>query len=119
MHIPPSGTNQYVKHAWVAHIDNQCVGHIHLFVEPENKIKFLDAWVHSEYRKKGIFRKMWDIRWNFVQQHYIGYTAYAWCKPTSLPLLIENGFKKGDNCVYVEKIIKDKIPLYEKCFVSC
>ena len=40
-----------------------------------------------------------------VQQQYKGYKAYAWCKPMSLPLLIEKGFKKGDNCVYVEKII--------------
>ena len=105
MHIPPSGTDQYVKHAGVAHIKNQCVGHIHLFVEPENKIKFLDAWVHSEYRKKGIFRKMWDIRWNFTEQNYKGYKVYAWCLPKSLPLLIEKGFNKGDDCIYVEKTI--------------
>jgi len=105
MHIPPSGTNQYVKHAWVAHIDNKCVGCIHFFLEPENKIKFLDAWVLENYRRQGIYRKLWDTRWDFVQQHYKGYKAYAWCKPMSLPLLIEKGFDEGDNCVYVEKTI--------------
>jgi hypothetical protein len=31
--------------------------------------------------------------------------VYAWCKPMSLPLLIEKGFKEGDTCVYVEKKI--------------
>ena len=72
----------------------------------EDKIKFLDAWVHKDHRRKGIFRKLWDIRWNFVQQNYKGYKAYAWCKPMSLPLLIEKGFKEGETCVYVEKIIE-------------
>ena len=105
MHIPPSGNSQYIKHAWVAHIDNQCVGYTHFLLEAEKTIKFLDAWVHENYRRKGIFRKLWNIRWDFVQQQYKGYKAYAWCKPMSLPLLIEKGFKKGDNCVYVEKII--------------
>jgi len=105
MHIPPSGTDQYVKHSWIAHIDNQCVGHTHLHVEPENRIKFLDAWVHPDHRRKGIFRHMWDTRWNYVKENFPGYTAYAWCKPMSLPLLIEKGFKKGDTCVYVEKKI--------------
>ena len=105
MHIPPSGTTQYIKHAWVAHIDNQCVGHIHLWQESNKQLKFLDAWVHENYRRQGIYRKLWDIRWDFVQQQYKGYKAYAWCKPMSLPLLIEKGFKEGDNCVYVEKII--------------
>ena len=90
---------------WVAHIDNQCVGYTHFLLEAEKTIKFLDAWVHEEHRRKGIFRKLWDTRWKFVQQHYKGYKAYAWCKPMSLPLLIEKGFIEGDNCVYVEKII--------------
>ena len=90
---------------WVAHIDNQCVGYIHFLLEAEKTIKFLDAWVHKDHRRKGIFRKLWDTRWDFVQQRYKGYKVYAWCKPMSLPLLIEKGFEEGDNCVYVEKTI--------------
>ena len=70
MHIPPSGTDQYVKHSWIAHIDNQCVGHTHLHVEPENRIKFLDAWVHPDHRRKGIFRYMWDTRWDYVKENF-------------------------------------------------
>ena len=38
----------------------------------------MDAWVHEDYRRKSIFRKLWDTRWNFVQQYYKGYKAYAW-----------------------------------------
>ena len=105
MHIPPSGTSQYVKHTWVAHIESQCVGHIHFLLETDKRIHFLDAWVHKDYRRKGIFRLLWDTRWEYINEYYSGYKAYAWCKPASLPLLLEKGFKKGDTCVYVEKII--------------
>ena len=107
IHIPSSGTTQYVKHSWVAHINNKCVGHIHLQREADKKIKFLDAWVHINYRRQGIFRLLWDTRWEFVKINFKGYKAYAWAKPMSLPLLIEKDFEKGDTCVYVEKKITE------------
>ena len=69
------------------------------------RVKFLDAWVHPDYRRKGIFRKLWETRWKFVVANFKGYKAYAWAKPMSLPLLIEKGFNEGDNCIYVEKEI--------------
>jgi len=116
VHVPPSGTTQHVQHAWIASVDQLCVGHIHLQVEPDDRIKFLDAWVHPDYRRKGIFRKLWDIRWNYVKQNYNGWKAYAWAKPMSLPLLLEKGFEEGDNCIYVEKDIEGEIPF---TFVSC
>ena len=56
MHIPPSGTTQYVKHAWVAHIDNQCVGYIHFLLEPNNRIKFMDAWVRKDTKNILLFQ---------------------------------------------------------------
>ena len=109
-------------HGWVAHIDNECVGHIHMLIEANNRIKFLDAWVHDNYRRRGIFRKLWDTRWQYVQTNYSGYTAYAWCKPTSLPLLIEKGFSTGDSTIYVERTVsaspKRAIP-YSECPITC
>ena len=99
----PSNTREL--HSWIAILNNECVGNIHLQLEPNQQIKFLDAWVHEDYRRKGIFRQLWDIRWKYVKEHYRGYNVYAWCKPMSLPLLLEKGFKSGDNCVYVEKTI--------------
>jgi len=112
-------SNARELHSWIAILNNECVGNIHLQLEPNKQIKFLDAWVHENHRRQGIFRKLWDTRWSFVQQHYKGYKAYAWCKPMSLPLLLEKGFTEGDNCVYVEKIIEGPKPTFEKCFVSC
>ena len=65
----------------------------------------MDAWVHEDHRRQGIYRRLWDARWKYVVENYKGYKIYAWCKPMSLPLLIEKGFEEGDNCVYVEKTI--------------
>ena len=71
----------------------------------DKKIKFLDAWVHEEHRLKGVFRMLWDTRWEYVKTRYSGYTVYAWCKPSSLPLLLEKEFNVGETCTYVEKVI--------------
>jgi len=92
-------------HSWAAILNDECIGNVHLQLESNQKIKLLDAWVHEDHRRKGIFRQLWDKRWEFIQQNYKGYKIYAWCKPMSLPLLLEKGFESGDNCVYVEKTI--------------
>tara|TARA_R110001592_G_scaffold3377_9_gene18890 strand:+ start:9627 stop:9899 length:273 start_codon:yes stop_codon:yes gene_type:complete len=90
-----------------------------MHIEPNEQIKFLDAWVHDDHRRMGIFRKLWDMRWKFVNKEYKGYKVYAWCKPMSLPLLLENGFEEGDTCTYVHRMVGDKRPAFEQCFVSC
>ena len=102
----PSGTRQYSMHGWVAILNDDCVGHIHMVLEANSRIKFLDAWVHEDYRRKGVFRTLWNTRWDYVSEHFRGFTAYAWAKPMSLPLLLEKGFTAGDTSVYVDKIIQ-------------
>ena len=91
---------------WIAMINGEIVGHIYMEREDDSKIKFLDAWVHEEHRRKGIYRTLWETRWNYAQQRYKGYKVYAWCKPASLPLLIEKGFDAGETCTYVETTIE-------------
>ena len=83
------------------------MGHIHLQREANKRIKFLDAWVHEDYRRQGIYRELWDTRWTYVTKHFKKFTVYAWCKPMSLPLLVEKGFKEGETCIYVEKKIAE------------
>ena len=90
---------------WIAMVNGEIVGHIYMEREENKKIKFLDAWVHEDHRRKGIFRNLWDARWDYVQLKLKGYLIYAWCKPASLPLLIEKGFDAGETCTYVEKIV--------------
>jgi hypothetical protein len=101
-HIKP---NSQKTEAWIALIGQEVVGHIYMEKEVGNKIKFLDAWVHDDHRRKGIFRMLWDTRWEYVNQKYPGYLVYAWCLENSLPLLLEKGFNKGEMCTYVEKVI--------------
>ena len=101
-HLKP---NAQKTESWIAMIEGEVVGHIYMEKEVGNRIKFLDAWVHEEHRRKGIFRMLWEARWNYVQSKYPGWLAYAWCKPASLPLLLEKGFDAGEMCTYVEKIV--------------
>lgn len=91
---------------WIAMINGEIVGHIYMEREDDSKIKFLDAWVHEEHRRKGIYRTLWETRWDYAQARYKGYKIYAWCKPASLPLLLEKGFDAGETCTYVEKTIE-------------
>ena len=67
--------------SWIAMLNGEIIGHIYMDQEPNQRIKFLDAWVHRDHRRKGIYRALWDARWSYVQTHYPGYTVYAWCKP--------------------------------------
>ena len=72
VHVPPSGTTQHVQHTWIAVLDSFCVGHIHMQLEANNRIKFLDAWVNEEHRRQGIFRTLWETRWKYVLEQYNG-----------------------------------------------
>ena len=92
---------------WMAYDEatKEAIGHIFMSIEPGMKIKFLDAWVDESHRRRGIYRKLWETRWEYVNQEYKGWTVYAWCKDSSLPLLIEKGFDRGEIVTYVEKKI--------------
>ena len=98
-------SNAQQLETWIAMLNGDIVGHIYMEREESNKIKFLDAWVHEDHRLKGIFRKLWEARWDYVQSKYPGWLACAWCKPSSLPLLLEKGFNAGEMCTYVERVI--------------
>ena len=102
-HLNPNG--QPVE-TWLAMLDGEIVGHIYMQLEADNKIKFLDAFVHADYRRRGIYRQLWETRWEYVNEKYSGWTIYAWCKEKSLPLLLEKGFSSGEICTYVELTIK-------------
>lgn len=88
----------------------QTIGHIFMELHKDKRIKFLDAWVHPNWRRQGIFRSLWDTRWAYIKANYTGYTVYAWCLPTSLPLLIEKGFETGTTSTYVEREVRDDEP---------
>ena len=92
---------------WIAYdaTTREAIGHIFMMIEIGERIKFLDAWVDEAHRRKGIYRKLWETRWEYVNEEYRGYTVYAWCKDSSLQLLLEKGFEPGEIVTYVEKKI--------------
>jgi hypothetical protein len=104
VHLKPNAQNLEM---WMAYNKdtNEAIGHIFMVLEKDNKIKFLDAWVDSNFRRKGVYRLLWETRWEYVEQEYKGWLVYAWCKDTSLTLLLEKGFSKGEVVTYVEKKI--------------
>jgi len=61
LHLKPNAQD---IETWVAIDDNDVVGHIYMKIEIDNQIKFLDAWVHEDFRRKGIYRKLWETRWD-------------------------------------------------------
>jgi predicted GNAT family acetyltransferase len=100
-----STNSQNIK-SWIAlNEESEAIGHIFMSIEPNKKIKFLDSWVQEDYRGKGVYRKMWETRWEYVRENYKGFLVYAWCKSNSLSLLLEKGFKEGEIVTYVEKTI--------------
>ena len=75
VHIEANAQN---LESWVAmSSENFVLGHIFMLIEQNDKIKFLDAWVHEEHRRKGIFRMLWDTRWEYVKENYSGYKVYV------------------------------------------
>ena len=98
-------TNSQRLKGWLAIKNNETVGHCFMLIEPENKIKFLDAWVDENHRREGIYRSLWEARWKYAEENYKGCLAYAWCKSMSLPLLLEKGFEEGDICTYVDRVV--------------
>jgi predicted GNAT family acetyltransferase len=100
-------TNSQNIKSWIAlNSKDEAIGHIFMSVESNDRIKFLDAWVEEGYRGRGIYKMLWETRWNFVKENYKGYLVYAWCKDSSLPLLLKKGFEKGEIATYVEKKVE-------------
>ena len=101
-------TNAQNLEMWLAYEVNgeEAIGHIFMCLENNNRIKFMDALVDEAHRRKGIYRMLWETRWEYVNENYKGWTIFAWCKDSSLPLLIEKGFTTVEVVTYVEKIIE-------------
>lgn len=97
-------TNFTDLHGWIAvGTSNQPVGHVFMQIEKNSKVKLFDDWVDEEQRGKGIYTDLWDTRWKYIQEEYSGYTAYAWCLPTSLNTYRKKGFNEGEPAIYMER----------------
>ena len=68
-------------------------------------IKFEDAYVHPKYRGQGIYRQLWERRWDYVTSHCKGMRVVAYCKPKSINLYMEKNFEVVEEVILVKKII--------------
>lgn len=97
-------SNSQDLHSWIAiNEEEKSVGHIYMKVEKNKKILFMDAWVCENHRRLGIFRKLWETRWEYVKENYMGYNVYSWCKESSLQFVLSKGFEAGELCTYVSR----------------
>ena len=104
----PSSTPDPSRHSscgWIAMVDNKEVGWCNMSFLPENTLKFEDAFVHPDYRKKGIYRKLWDTRWKYVNDNLKGMKVIAYCKPITVGFYKEKGFKEVHKITLMEKML--------------
>ena len=104
----PSSTPDPSRHSscgWVAIIDDKEVGWCNMSFLPHNTLKFEDAFVDPDYRGKGIYRKLWDTRWEYVNKNFKGMKVIAYCKPITVSFYEEKGFEEVHKITLVEKTI--------------
>ena len=104
----PSNTPDPSRHSscgWIAVVDDKEVAWCNMSFLPENTIKFEDAFVHHNYRGKGIYRKLWDTRWNWVSSFCKGMKIISYCKPVTVKFYEEKGFKEVHQITLMEKTI--------------
>jgi len=104
----PTQTPDPSRHSacgWVAIVDGKEVGWINMSFLPDNTLKFEDAYVHADYRGQGIYNKLWNTRWDYVNSHCKGMRVISYCKPTTIDFYIKQGFKELHTITLVEKDI--------------
>ena len=104
----PSSTPDPSRHSscgWVAIVDDKEIGWCNMSFLPQNTLKFEDAFVHPDHRGKGIYRKLWDTRWEYVTKNFKGIKVIAYCKPITLDFYKEKGFEEVHKVTLVEKTI--------------
>ena len=104
----PSSTPDPSRHSscgWVAIIDDKEVGWCNMSFLPHNTLKFEDAFVDPDYRGKGIYRKLWDTRWEYVTKNFNGMKVIAYCKPITVGFYEEKGLEEVHKITLVEKTI--------------
>ena len=86
-------TNKNSNCGWVAMLNNKEIGWVTMSFLSNNEILFENAYVDEQYRRKGVYRKLWNARWEHVKENYKGYTIRTYCRDTTVDMYRKNGFK--------------------------
>ena len=99
------GPQRHSSCGWVAIIDSKEVGWCNMSFLPNNILKFEDAFVLPAFRGRGIYRKLWDTRWNYVSTACKGMQVISYCKPSTQEFYKKRGFKEKYHVTLMEKQI--------------
>ena len=102
----PTATPDPTRHSscgWVAICDNKEVGWCNMTFLPDNVLKLEDAFVHIDYRGKGIYKKLWLTRNDYIKLYFPNYKLMAYCKPSTLEFYKKQGFIEKEVITLMEK----------------
>ena len=103
----PTATPDPSRHSscgWVAICDNKEVGWCNLTFLPNNVLKYEDSFVSHHYRRKGIYKKLYEAREDYVSRLFKGCKIISYCKPSTLEFFKDKGFVEKEIITLVEKI---------------
>lgn len=104
----PNNTPDPSRHAtcgWIALIDNEEVGWCNMTFLVDKTIKFEDAFIKPDQRGKGIYKKLWETRWNYVKEHFKGFRIIAYCKPITVNFYKRKGFIEKEIVTLVQNYL--------------
>ena len=102
----PTATPDPTRHAscgWVAICDSKEVGWCNMTFLPDNTIKLEDSFVRPDYRGKGIYKKLWERRMDYIKTNFSHYNLMAYCKSTTLEYFKKQGFIEEEIITLVKK----------------
>ena len=104
----PTATPDPTRHSscgWIALIDDTEVGWCNMSFLPNKVIELEDAFIKFDYRGKGIYKKLWWTRWEYLNEHFKDHKIIAYCKPTTLEFYKKRGFDVKETITLMEKYI--------------
>ena len=102
----PTTTPSPARHpscGWVAMCEGKEIGWCNMTFLPNDVLKFEDAFVHPDYRGKGVYKMLWNRRMDYIKAHLSHYKLMAYCKPTSLDFYKKQVFIEKEIITLVEK----------------
>ena len=88
---------------WVAICDNKEVGWCNMSFLPDSVIKYEDSFVSPNYRRKGIYKKLYEARDRYVTTLFKGHRIISYCKPSTVDFFKQRGFETKEIITLMEK----------------
>ena len=85
--------NKQSSCGWVALLNEKEIGWVTMSFLSKKEILFENAYVNPKYRRKGVYTKLWETRWEYVKRYFKGYTVRTYCRDTTVDIYRKNGFE--------------------------